>query len=54
MSTSQDFLTHITARLDMLDQQAMEIKLAAIKMAVYIAVGPSERLRNQCIIACID
>jgi hypothetical protein len=54
MSASEDFLTHVIARLDRLDQQAMQVRLSAIKMSCYLSLGPSEPRRSKAIIACID
>jgi hypothetical protein len=52
--TAKDFLSFVTSRLDRLDQQAMAMRMSALKMAVYITVGPSDTLRHRCIVACID
>ncbi|MCU1247071.1 MAG: hypothetical protein JWQ49_100 [Edaphobacter sp.] len=51
---ARDFLSFATSRLDRLDQQAMAMRMSALKMAVYITVGPSDTLRHRCIVACID
>jgi hypothetical protein len=51
--TTEAFIASINRRLDRLSEQANELRLSAIKMAVYLKTSTSPALYQECIDACL-